>query len=328
MGLLGKVRRRINRLLNASPQNGPVINIRKRKEGLWQSSESVDRYVAATSQPTVAMSVEEDFAEAWAQGWTLDVGAGTGRFSRRVAAQGHPVVAVDISAAMLEAGLKIASRPYFCNVCSAYNLPAPDECFDTVISFWFLLHFGEWPNLLREMARVLKPGGRLVVEVMNRAHLDAGIAIRPDFPMAINSPKPDSFTAWVSPDEARAVLEPLGLFSKQVVQYDLFTENAIAQARLGAGYNSWIQEIQQLMKDPDCRQYWRRFEQLILPKLPESTGRRLILCFEKGLNQSSQFSYPSPPPPVGETPTIRRSLELFRAAYGDILPATLLSEMA
>lgn len=100
----------------------------------------------------------------------LDVPAGTGRLSVELARSGAHVVAGDISLNMLKAAASKVSRPAevapsFAQV-KAGELPFPDDTFDAVISFKFfhLVPNDVKPLLLRDMARVLKPGGKLVVE--------------------------------------------------------------------------------------------------------------------------------------------------------------------
>jgi hypothetical protein len=129
-------------------------------------------------------------------------------------------------------------------------------------------------------------------------------------------------------DEVRTALVPAGLNIRRIVPYDLFSENAIAQAKLAARYPEWLSEIRELLSEPQCRQFWRRFEQVELPKLHESTGRRFILLCEKGLTPSLDISDPVAPPPVTATSAIRRSLELFREVYGDFAPSEVPSAAA
>ncbi len=104
----------------------------------------------------------------------LDVGAGTGivtlDVARRVAPEGE-VTALDPSAGLLElaehnakaAGLGSAIRA---QVGDARDLPFPDESFDHALCHWVLLHVEPHLQVLREMARVARPGGCLMcVEV-------------------------------------------------------------------------------------------------------------------------------------------------------------------
>ena len=101
----------------------------------------------------------------------LDVAGGTGDLSigmaRKVGTSGL-VCHTDINAGMLEVGRrKIVDAGVFGNVSSllanAEQLPFGDERFHCVTIGFGLRNCTDKPAALREMARVLKPGGRLLV---------------------------------------------------------------------------------------------------------------------------------------------------------------------
>jgi ubiquinone/menaquinone biosynthesis C-methylase UbiE len=99
----------------------------------------------------------------------LEVGVGTGNFARQVAATVGPtgsVTGIDLSAAMVatatersaEAGLPLAFE-----VGDAHQLEFPDQTFDRVFAVLVLVHVDDPVRVLREMVRVTRPGGRIVV---------------------------------------------------------------------------------------------------------------------------------------------------------------------
>lgn len=89
----------------------------------------------------------------------LDVGAGTGKFTRRVAATGAAVIAVEPAAAMREAFSRaLPEVPIRAGVAQA--LPLPDASCDVVVCAQAFHWFGT-PEAVAEFRRVLKPGGRL-----------------------------------------------------------------------------------------------------------------------------------------------------------------------
>ena len=99
----------------------------------------------------------------------LDIAGGTGdlalAFARRVGPHGQ-VVHTDINEAMLRTGrdrLLDAGVILPTTVCDAEALPFPDERFDVVSVAFGLRNMTHKDQALREMARVLKPGGRLLV---------------------------------------------------------------------------------------------------------------------------------------------------------------------
>lgn len=100
----------------------------------------------------------------------LEFGAGAAQGSRWCARAGARTVATDISGAMLargralDAGSQTRAPSYV--QCDATRLPFGDATFDTVFSAYGALPFvADSQGLLREVARVLRPGGRLVFSV-------------------------------------------------------------------------------------------------------------------------------------------------------------------
>lgn len=97
----------------------------------------------------------------------LEVGAGAGQCSRWLAAHvGPKVVATDLSAGMLRVGTGLNEQtgtavPLL--QCDARALPFGDAVFDAVFTAYGAVPFvADGEVVLREAARVLRPGGRLV----------------------------------------------------------------------------------------------------------------------------------------------------------------------
>lgn len=90
----------------------------------------------------------------------LDLAAGTAVSTVELARSGAWCVACDFSQGMLAAG---AQREVPKVVGDAMNLPFADETFDAVTISYGLRNIHDFRAGLREMARVTKPGGRLVV---------------------------------------------------------------------------------------------------------------------------------------------------------------------
>ncbi|WP_432833853.1 demethylmenaquinone methyltransferase [Dactylosporangium sp. CA-092794] len=92
----------------------------------------------------------------------LDLGAGTGVSTLELSRSGAYAVGADISVGMLQAGR--AKRPEVPLLASdALHLPFADETFDAVTISFALRNIADTDAALREMARVTKPGGRLVI---------------------------------------------------------------------------------------------------------------------------------------------------------------------
>lgn len=98
--------------------------------------------------------------------WALDVGTGTGDLALELGRLGaRVVVGVDFSAEMLAAAArKVGGRHsrLLWALADALHLPFAEGSFDCVTNAFVLRNLADLPAGLREMARVLKPGGRLV----------------------------------------------------------------------------------------------------------------------------------------------------------------------
>jgi demethylmenaquinone methyltransferase/2-methoxy-6-polyprenyl-1,4-benzoquinol methylase len=97
----------------------------------------------------------------------LDVATGTGdlaiALARRLGGEGE-VVAVDFSERMLElAGAKTAGMPIRFLAANALALPFDDDEFDAATVGFGARNFSDLEQGLREMVRVVRPGGRVVI---------------------------------------------------------------------------------------------------------------------------------------------------------------------
>lgn len=97
----------------------------------------------------------------------LDLAAGTGVSSVPLARAGAEVVACDFSVGMMAVGRR--KHPELTFVAGdATRLPFADNSFDVVTISFGLRNIADTVGGLREMARVTRPGGRLVVLEMSR----------------------------------------------------------------------------------------------------------------------------------------------------------------
>ena len=99
-----------------------------------------------------------------------DVGSGTGFLTRGLLERGLQVIAIDPSPAMLDA---LARRFPFpgrvdCRIGEAEHLPLADGAVDYCLANMCLHHVASPPAAIREMVRVLAPGGRLVITDLDR----------------------------------------------------------------------------------------------------------------------------------------------------------------
>jgi len=100
----------------------------------------------------------------------LDLCCGPGRHAEPLAQSGYQVIGVDIDAGALRDAATRAADARFIRG-DMRSLPLRDAAVDAVICMWQSFgHFDESTNenVLREMARVVVPGGRVILDVYER----------------------------------------------------------------------------------------------------------------------------------------------------------------
>jgi ubiquinone/menaquinone biosynthesis C-methylase UbiE len=93
-----------------------------------------------------------------------DVGTGTGFLAEAALEAGARVIGVDLSAAMLEeVTSRFNGRDFEARQSSGTNLKLRREEVDAVVANMFLHHAEDPATTIAQLARALKPGGRLVI---------------------------------------------------------------------------------------------------------------------------------------------------------------------
>jgi ubiquinone/menaquinone biosynthesis C-methylase UbiE len=165
----------------------------------------------------------------------IDLGSGTGRFTPALAdAFGGPVHGVEPAArmrAVAEAGAAHPRVRYLAGEAAA--IPAPDASADFVLMFLSFHHVPDRAVAAREIARVLKPGGRLILRSTFKERI-------PDHWWRGFFPRSQAIEEAMFPstDEARAVFEAQGFATVEVVLQEVPFERdmgeAVAKLRLRA----------------------------------------------------------------------------------------------
>jgi SAM-dependent methyltransferase len=102
---------------------------------------------------------------------TVDIGCGEGRLGRHLKSLGHQVVAIDASPS-LAAAARDSDPAMDIRLADAAALPLDDASADLAIAFMSLQDVDDMSAAVREIARVLEPGGRFcmaIVHPMNSA---------------------------------------------------------------------------------------------------------------------------------------------------------------
>ena len=142
----------------------------RRKGAEWDEADALALPVEAIEQAVLAAAGD-------APGKLLDIGTGTGQLLALLAPRVERGLGVDASRAMLALARSRLSRPELahCAVRQAdmYRLPLADGSFDTAV-LQMVLHYAEDPAAaVTEAARVLRPGGRLlVVDLLHHSRTD------------------------------------------------------------------------------------------------------------------------------------------------------------
>jgi ubiquinone/menaquinone biosynthesis C-methylase UbiE len=112
----------------------------------------------------------------------MDAGCGPGNHSIRIAKTGNKVYAIDISDSMLHHARQRVEKACVLdsvefNKQDLTQLDCQDASFNYVFSWGVIIHIPEPENALNELARIIKPGGKLSLYLTNRAALDHKIKL-------------------------------------------------------------------------------------------------------------------------------------------------------
>jgi ubiquinone/menaquinone biosynthesis C-methylase UbiE len=103
-----------------------------------------------------------DLAELPTRGLLLDAGGGTGRKSYPLLSMVDGIIIADSSMGMLSQAKRKSGLFTIC--CETERLPFADESFERVIMVDALHHVGNYSATLKELWRLVKPGGKIVIE--------------------------------------------------------------------------------------------------------------------------------------------------------------------
>ena len=145
--------------------------------------------------------LEVGLVERYARGKdVLEVGCGTGLILGRVAQFARRASGIDLSGGMLA---KAATRGLHVAQASATELPIASASVDVAYSFKVLAHIPDITGALREMSRVVRPGGWVLAEFYNARSIRRLVkAVKP--PTAVSETTHDEHV-YTRYDDARAI---------------------------------------------------------------------------------------------------------------------------
>ena len=172
----------------------------------------------------------------------LDVAAGSGALAIPAARLGAQVLAIDHSSAMLDLlakrahneGLTIDTR-----VMDGHALDLPDDSFDRVGSQFGVMLFPNMPKGIREMVRVTRPGGSVLLHAYGNPHdidflgflISAIHTVRPHFDGPPSDPPPLEFQL-ADPERLRNEFVDAGLT-------DVRIETIVERTEFKSGSELW-----------------------------------------------------------------------------------------
>jgi ubiquinone/menaquinone biosynthesis C-methylase UbiE len=251
------------------------------QSSLWSSSEVTERWQQDVQRR------RQDFAEATQRmleaaelkpgDHVLDIAAGTGDQSilaARIVGPGGSILATDISANMLGIAEQVVQQEGLTNITTrvmdAEQLDLQDNTFDAVICRLGLMLIPNLQPALREIRRVLKPGGKLAALVWsapeNNPLFSLPLAILSKYAREASSHRPDPF-ALSDPTVFERELTEAGFdevithalpFQSHYASLDAFLQSTAS--RLTAGVMEQLRKPEQQQLLGEVKQALSQFE--------------------------------------------------------------------
>lgn len=186
----------------------------ERERDGWADPEIAEGYVQGFG-PVVDAAVEAHLTCLPAHGKILDLCCGQGTLTARISKDGREVHGLDFSPEMI-ARARVAAPKALIDEGDAQDLPYDDNSFDAVVNNFGMMHIPDQPKALREVARVLKPGG--IFSMTSWVGPEASDAFRLIF-TAARANMPEGVTPPPQPD--------LFIYGRKDDVSDMFTKNGL-----------------------------------------------------------------------------------------------------
>jgi SAM-dependent methyltransferase len=139
----------------------------------------------------------------------LDVGCGTGESTREAAQAGATALGIDVSAAAIARARELGGASF--EVADAQTHPFPAAAFDVVLSRFGAMFFADPAAAFANLARALRPGGRLALLVWQERDRNEWYSVLRDALAPGRTPPPAGpHFSLGDPARTRALLEGAG----------------------------------------------------------------------------------------------------------------------
>lgn len=105
--------------------------------------------------------------------YILDAGGGTGRIAAGLVGEKRKIIVADSSLQMLTQARQ--KTGLLCSNCDVKDMPFDDNLFDRILIVDAFHHMPDQKSAINELWRILKPGGRLIIEEPNIIHFPVKI---------------------------------------------------------------------------------------------------------------------------------------------------------
>lgn len=296
--------------------------IRAQKRAVWAQQGAGRHYhhLAHQRDPIIRLKnlTELSFVRRHALGpRILDAGAGTGRFTFSLRDAGHTVLALDISRDMLLEGRAHGAalqQAYPCAQGEIERLPFADGTFDSVVSMTVLRHFPNWEPLLDEYVRVVREGGRVIVDMASGEQQQFGDAIGIARPHLREGFQALEFDAGVTFQQIRSRARQRGLCIEAYQAHDFFNGNLLLKHAMAGDYDDFMSLLRQHLDHACVLQFCELVHRRFLPALGPATCGSVLLVL--GKHDGPDWVPPEMPesfPQTRETPEKALEAALRRA---------------
>ena len=167
----------------------------------------------------------------------------------------------------------------------AHKIPAADGEFDVIVARMFLGHFPDWPDILAEMTRCCRVGGKLLIHFTSKENADFGREFGSydcTFADGPDEANPFHFFASAHEGEIRKACAELGLKIRERAPNTFFLHNRLAGHSLGQEkYDAYQQQALEFFKNENVRDFVVWFEQTVIRHMPVWISYYNVLVLEK-----------------------------------------------